>query len=105
MAVDEGRDLADEGGFRAYLAQAVDDWRPKAQAVLDRLAASGATFTADDVTEEVGVPRQPNAVGGLFRANRGALEAVGYTQAGRTQSHARVLRVWRGAPRRPNAGT
>lgn len=94
-----GRELADEGASRALNAD--DDplaaWRVRAQARLKALADSGATFTADDVTDQAGEPPSPNAMGGLFRANRSSLVAVGYTQTTRQAGHARVIRVWRAA--------
>lgn len=97
-----GRALRDEGAARAgdgapgVLAA---DWRRKADDALNALAASGAVFSADDLVERAGMPPVANMLGGVFLAARRAnrIEAVGFAQATRPESHARVQRTWKGA--------
>jgi len=94
----EGRKLADVGANLAVNSVHVA-WRVAAEAALERLAASGQTFTAEDVREEVGVlTGRENALGGVIRraAQAGRIVTVGYRPAARPGAHARVLRVWRG---------
>lgn len=63
--------------------------------------APGALVTAEDVTAAVGLPNaaasnRNNAVGAalLTAARAGVLVKVGYQQATRKESHARVIAVW-----------
>lgn len=91
-----GKQLGEEGAERAFNAQSVDDWRPGAEACIDKLIASGKQFTADDVTAEVGVPDQPNAVGGLFNSRKKNMVFVGYQRSKRTAAHGRPHGIWQG---------
>jgi hypothetical protein len=65
---------------------------------MDALILGGQEFDADDLVDMVGMPPRPNMLGGLFigasRAKR--IVPVGYTQAARPSSHARVQRLWQG---------
>lgn len=77
-------------------------WKVAAEREIERLAASGREFTADDLWEAVGSPMagaSHQAVGGLFSqaCRRGLIESVGFRQSQRASRHASVLRVWRGA--------
>jgi hypothetical protein len=76
----------------------VTAWRAKAAAALTTLINSGDVFDADDLVTMAGMPPRPNMLGGLFigasRAKR--IVPVGYTQAARPSSHARVQRLWQG---------
>jgi hypothetical protein len=83
----------------------VQGWKASAWEVLQELAGSGATFTADDLVARVGLPgsgrpNDSNAVGALFSAaaRDGLIVRTGYRKAGRAASHARVLATWTGNP-------
>jgi hypothetical protein len=98
----EGRQARDEGAALAGTGSPgvlADEWRRKADDALDALAKSGETFSADDLVERVGMPPVPNMLGGVFLAARRAnrIEAVGFAQATRAASHARVQRTWKGS--------
>lgn len=95
----EGRRRRDEGAQAAgsgLPGHVESEWRRKADTALADLIASGLQFTADDLTEKVGMPPKPNMLGGVFVGARqsGQIKAVGYAQATRAASHARVVRVW-----------
>lgn len=66
-----------------------------------RLAATGETFTSEDVTAKVGQPPSSGAVGARINAaaKRGLIEHVGYTKARRANQHGAELRTWRGVNR------
>lgn len=92
---DSGRQQAVHGTHPA--------WKVAAEAELDRLAATGRPFTADDLWEAVGSPMasaSSNSVGALFSAacKAGRIIPIGFTQTRRASGHARVIRQWRGAP-------
>lgn len=74
------------------------DWRAKAEARMEDLIGQGIAFTAEDVTDVVGVAPSPSAIGGLFRGYKGRMDAVGYVVASRPEAHGRALRVWKGRP-------
>jgi len=97
QAAQEGMDAAD-----ASYAMTVNPdgaaWREAAQERLDVLIERGTDFTAEDVTDVVGVAPSPNAIGSLFRSAKGRMEAAGFTTATRAEAHGRALRVWRGKP-------
>lgn len=90
-----------DAGMAVADANAGDDWKEAADAVIRALAASGAEFSAEDVRLWVGEPPTPNAMGARFMAARkkGILELLGYRQASRASAHARALAVYRGAQR------
>lgn len=74
-------------------------WRVAAEAAIDRLAATGRQFTADDVRDRVGgPPGHHNALGGVFiaAARRGQIRPVGYRASDRRQAHRRPIRTWVG---------
>jgi hypothetical protein len=54
---------------------------------------------ADDLVDMVGMPPRPNMVGAVFMAasRQHRIVPVGYTQATRPASHARVQRTWQAA--------
>lgn len=61
----------------------------------------GLRFTADDLTEAVGLPHgSANQVGACIRtwAVQDRITPVGYQEATRQSSHGRVLRIWQVAP-------
>lgn len=93
-----------DGTRSALEADRVQEWRNTATAVLERLAAHGGAFTADDVIAAAGLPdvgtNRNNAVGGLFNAasRQGWIVKTGlYRKSTRAAAHARVLAVWVGA--------
>lgn len=98
----EGRALAEAGMQMALFAK--PEWKLRAEATILELAQSGKPFTADDVTERVGLPTSykgmnaNNAVGAAISAaaRRKQIMPIGYTTANRVSSHSRVLRIWRG---------
>lgn len=90
----------DTGMARALSAQDVVPWPQRAREWIAALPP-GAELTSELLTAAVGLPRDPdananNAVGAAMRAaaTTGLLVKVGYTQATRKRSHARVLTVW-----------
>lgn len=93
-----GTDGADAALHGHALTHDPTEWRSKADARMAYLIAQGGTFTAEDITDAVGVAPSPNAIGGLFKANKARLEPAGFTTATRPEAHGRALRVWRGRP-------
>lgn len=80
-------------------AQGVDSgWIAAATAEARRLAATGAPFTIDTITNKVGLPIHRNATGHLLPslARQGLLVKVGFTQGTRESQHGRAIAVWRG---------
>lgn len=58
----------------------------------------GSTFTADDLVSCIGKPQgSTNQIGARLRswAMSDRITPVGVTEAGRPESHGRLLRVWR----------
>lgn len=99
----EGRRRRDEGAEAAGSTAPgalVTSWRAEAATAMDALILGGQEFDADDLVDMVGMPPRPNMLGGLFigasRAKR--IVPVGYTQATRPSSHARIQRTWKAAP-------
>lgn len=95
--MDDGRRLRDEG------MALVDEhehpaWKAEADRVIRELAYGGRPFTAYDVTDRIGMPARPNAVGARFSAaaRQGIIEDIGYTQSKRAARHASRQLVWRG---------
>lgn len=98
----EGRDRRDAGlavvGTTAP-GPLVTSWRAEAATALDALITGGQVFDADDLVDMVGMPPRPNMVGAVFMAasRQKRIVPVGYTQATRAASHARVQRTWKAA--------
>lgn len=94
-----GEALKEIGTTRADLA-ADKVWKQLADAAIDRLAATGQPFTADDV-REMGVPdpSSPKAWGSRFlsAAKGGRIRRVGYQPSRRTSVRAHPVAVWVGA--------
>lgn len=89
---DEGVDLVEE--------HTPDDWRERCDAEIARQASNGWTFTAEDIREVVGSPKNhPNAMGARFRraAQKGVIVVVGFKLGTRPESHARLLRKYKGS--------
>lgn len=75
-------------------------WYATAHAALNRLARSGDSFTAFDLTEAgVGQPEHPSQWGALFReAHRdGVITPVGFLESQRPSRHKAIVRLWVGA--------
>lgn len=95
-----GRELGRQGQETAQASHAMTvspegaDWLKRAEERLDQLIQSGQEFTADDVTELVGVAPSPCAIGGLFRGRKRDMKTVGFRESTRPVAHARALRVW-----------
>lgn len=71
-------------------------WWAEATRWLDRQPV-GLTFTADDLTQAVGLPDgSSNQVGAIVRtwAVQDLIEPIGYTESTRLSNHGRVLRIW-----------
>lgn len=72
------------------------EWANRAEEWLD-IQTLGATFTADDVVHDLGKPcGSVNQIGAQLRAwsSRGHIAPIGFVEAGRKESHGRILRVW-----------
>lgn len=99
----EGRQAATDGIAAAEGSYAMSssadgrEWTEKARARLDDLIAAGREFTAEDVTDTVGVAPSPSAIGGLFRAKafKTRVDLVRIDTATRREAHGRPLRVWK----------
>ncbi len=92
-----GRALRDHGTDSVLSRH--EEWANRASRVIDRLAGSGILFTAEDVSDECGLPPHPNAMGGAFirAAKKGRIVWSGQIRtATRDARHASMLRVWRG---------
>jgi hypothetical protein len=71
-------------------------WRDEAERWL-RLQVPGDVFTADDLVGCIGKPvGSGNQIGALLRgwATAGRIHMTGVANAGRAQSHGRLIRVW-----------
>jgi len=87
-------------GQRRAVQALEPEYRVRFFAALEKVRANGSPFTIDDLTEIVGLPSEDhrNALGGLMAqaAAEGLIEKVGYAEARRKASHARVISTWRG---------
>lgn len=93
---------AKEAGQAQADANADILWREGVDRAIRRLAASGRTFTADDVRAVAGDPPpgfSPNAMGSAFtRASKaGVIRMVGFTTSSRVIGHGNTVRSWVGA--------
>jgi hypothetical protein len=88
-----GRAAKDAGSQLALDANA--EWKAAALEAMEKYIRLGIPFTSDDITDEVGEPPHPNAMGGLFSGGfRNRLKVVGTTESTRKAAHARLIRVW-----------
>jgi hypothetical protein len=94
----DGAHLRDAGVSRIDSAPDVDAWRFFADRAIEKLAAAGEPFDAEDVRELAGDPPHGNAMGARFlrAAKRGLITRAGFRQARRPSSHAHVNPTWRG---------
>jgi hypothetical protein len=74
------------------------EWSDEAFEALERIAAAGCEFTADDLVEEVGQPSSAAAIGPVFHkaASAGVIRAVGFTTSRRVSRHNGLQRIWIG---------
>lgn len=97
MSLEEGFARKREGQAQAISGD-VDGWRERAVAAAIELAVDGREFTAEDVTNLVGLPDSDGLVGSVFSQLRRSkqIEWTGeIRQCTREQSHAADQRVWR----------
>lgn len=73
-------------------------WLDEAWRFVDSMAP-GRVFTADDVTDAVGLADSPGAMGALFRqlSQKHLIEFHGFTKTRRVTSHGRDLKEWKKA--------
>jgi hypothetical protein len=76
-------------------------YRDKLLAAIEVLAASGESFTADDVRQGAGDPpagTHPNIAGAIFQqaVKAGLIRTVGFAHSVRAVGHHNVVRLWRG---------
>lgn len=94
-----GEALKEIGTSSADLA-ADKVWKHLVDAGIDRLAATGQPFTADDV-RDLGIPdpSSPKAWGARFlsAARAGRIRRVGYVPSRRASVHAHPIAQWVGA--------
>jgi hypothetical protein len=78
-------------------ADAERGWWAAAWRELGALAATGFTFTADDVRRRVGGPDHPARWGGVFLAasRAGLIQAVGVRRPATASRHSGLTRVWK----------
>lgn len=77
------------------------EWTADAVEVIERLALSGYSFTADDVRRLMRPAPHPNRYGAAFRLakSRGIIAEVGTAWTSRPVSHGRRIIRWTGSPR------
>jgi hypothetical protein len=101
---DNGAELRDRGVEAALAADLAGHrlYREDVEAVLDRLAAAGRPFTADDVRaqlpDDVRERMSPALLPAVIRtaSSRDEIRALGYSTSRRASRHHGVHRVWRG---------
>lgn len=93
----------ERGQAAAMEADRVQEWKARANAELERLAAAGRVFTADHLIGAVGVPdvgaNRNNVIGAVFGAasRRRLIEKTGRTVASaRVATHGHMINEWRG---------
>ena len=76
-------------------------WRDLARGAIAYLAASGLTFTADDVRRRAGEPPTDNALGAVLLAasKRREIVTVGFDRSKRLTRRGGMARVWKGTHR------
>lgn len=79
---------------------ALDDltWSDDAQDWLRLWAASGLTFTAEDMRRCFRLPPTPNMTGAAFKAAcaQKLIEPIGFVESTTPSRNGAVIRVWRG---------
>lgn len=95
--LDLSAQLKDEGIARVLEAPSQAEWRTNAYHWIARLDY-GREVTSTDLTDAIGMPPSPNAVGAVMNsaARQGLIEPTGvYIRSTRPSCHAAVVRVWR----------
>lgn len=98
LTLEDGRRARDVGQQIATYSTDVA-WVLAADAAIERLAATGDPFTADEVRAMVGPPvGSASAMGPRFTAAAaaGIIRKIGYRQSSSPTRHAGILAVWRG---------
>lgn len=74
------------------------DWAADAQDWLRAWAASGLTFTAEDMRRAFRPPAHPNQTGTAFKIACAAklIEPIGFVESTTPSRNGAVIRVWRG---------
>lgn len=107
-----GLELKERGMERAREVFDVQEWKARFIETVTRMAATGRSFTSDDVLLFVGLPRESktnanNAVGAMMNglARRGVIRKTTERRpAIRACSHGRELAVWVNAASRSTGG-
>jgi len=82
-------------------AVALSDWTEQAINVIERLARSQATVTAEDLRKEFEPPEHANQIGSAFKTAyaQKIITPVGYRASTDKSRRSGALRVWRLHPR------
>jgi len=94
-----GTELRDEG-IALVEEHTPDDWKERCDAEIERMAKLGFNFTAEDIREVVGSPKNhPNAMGARFNraVKKKLIVCIGFTLGRRPEAHARLLRKYKGS--------
>lgn len=87
-------------GLQRAIDNTDDQWRSMSMQALRHMAATGRTFSAFELSDELGLvdPDHPNRWGALFRRahTAGLIEPVGYAQSRRPGRAGGSCRLWRG---------
>jgi hypothetical protein len=89
-----------DGGIELVLSHTPEGYKDAFWQAVNRLAATGHTFTPEDVRRLVGnPPNHHNAFSALFAGavKAGTIKPVGHTNTLRPSSHRRDLKVYIGA--------
>jgi hypothetical protein len=72
------------------------DWHEDALNIIRAFAASGLTFTADDLRNSIRPAPQPNDIGNVFQSARkaGMITCVGFRESMVPSRRRGVVRVW-----------
>ena len=79
-------------------------WHSDAADMIAAYAASGLTFSAEDLRKALRKPPQPNDIGAAFRAARvkGIITATGFRESTTPSRRGGVIRTWVAAPTKGN---
>ena len=74
-------------------------WHTDALNVIGAFAASGLTFTAEDLTRSIRPAPNPNDVGNVFQSARraGLITCVGFRESSTPSRKGGVIRIWQKA--------
>ncbi|MGH2683021.1 MAG: hypothetical protein ACRDIX_07290 [Actinomycetota bacterium] len=96
-AAELGRLQRDAGLGRALLAD--PEWVARALRAIRRRAKGGIPFTADEIRQDLGSPKEPNSMGAVFSAAAGQklIRSIGTRRSGRTSARQRRVTLWLGS--------